>query len=88
MLTCVFQQILLGKLGQLVVRKEGNHANYGNQHKHGNHGNQDNHERQGNKPSLKQNILIINKDNYIHINSKKVKLSRYTPWRHMGGEEV
>jgi hypothetical protein len=24
----------------------------------------------------------------IRIHKSKVKLSRYTPWRHMGGEEV
>jgi hypothetical protein len=26
--------------------------------------------------------------NDIYKSKKKVKLSRYTPWRHMGGEEV
>jgi hypothetical protein len=25
---------------------------------------------------------------YVEREEKKVKLSRYTPWRHMGGEEV
>jgi hypothetical protein len=26
--------------------------------------------------------------NFTRMGKKKVKLSRYTPWRHMGGEEV
>jgi hypothetical protein len=35
-------------------------------------------------------IFIITNINLLHggDEKKKVKLSRYTPWRHMGGEEV
>jgi hypothetical protein len=32
---------------------------------------------------------VSQKDVYTHsMNEIKVKLSRYTPWRHIGGEEV
>jgi hypothetical protein len=32
---------------------------------------------------LADHILI-----FLPVKVKKVKLSRYTPWRHMGGKEV
>jgi hypothetical protein len=34
--------------------------------------------------TLKQTL----EEQYLYANTSKVKLSRYTPWRHMGGEEV
>jgi hypothetical protein len=44
-----------------------------------------------NLPEQKLNITKANQcpvhRKWIYI-KKKVKLSRYTPWRHMGGEEV
>jgi hypothetical protein len=35
-----------------------------------------------------QMILVHFLDNRVPPVKKKVKLSRYMPWRHMGGEEV
>jgi hypothetical protein len=31
---------------------------------------------------------MTQKSNNVKVKVKKVKLSHYTPWRHMGGEEV